>query len=78
MDAPTMYLLQLTVLGRFEQELAEAVAGRDLRQFEHLARRAECPSRGQFGARERGLVDEYRARLVVTGALTAEGVAGSA
>jgi hypothetical protein len=76
MDAATMNALQLQVLARFELELAAVVKAKDVRQFDHLARRAECPSRGLFGARERDLVDEYRARLVITTALTGEGVSG--
>lgn len=72
MDAPTMFLLQLAVLARFEAELAAAVAAGDARQFEHLARRAECPTRNRFGDRERALVDHYRARAAALGTFTAE------
>jgi hypothetical protein len=74
MDAPSMFLLQLAVLARFDMDLAAAVAAGDAGQFEHLARRAEMP--GPFGERERALVDEYRARAVFTHAF--EGVGGHA
>ncbi len=69
MDAATMADLQQRVLTQYAVELAEAVmlavVTGDSQQFEHVARRAECRTRGDLGRRERALVDWYRARYAV-------------
>ena len=53
--------LQLAVLGRFAEELAEA----DERQFQHLAERAEGRYTTELGDRMRELVDFERTRRIV-------------
>ncbi len=59
--------LQLAVLGRFAEELAEAGDA----QFQHLAQRAEANYRNaEFGDRMRALVDHERtSRDVIWGAV---------
>lgn len=53
--------LQLAVLGRFAEELAEA----DTLQFDHLAQRAEGRYSTELGDRMRQLVDHERAARTV-------------
>ena len=78
MDAATMASLLEQVLIRFAVELDDAVTLANATgcacQFDHLARRAECPTRGDLGRRERDLVNTYRARLTGTGASVIGGV----
>lgn len=53
--------LQLAVLRRFAEELADA----DERQFRHLAERAEGRYTTELGDRMRELVDHERTRRIV-------------
>ncbi len=68
--AEHMIQLTNTVLANFAADLVLA----DDEQFEHLARQAEGLCRTDLGQRKRALVDEARARRVITSAL-AGGVA---
>jgi hypothetical protein len=65
MSPEQMTALTNQVLNTFAADLILA----DDAQFEHLARQAEGLCRTDLGARKRAMVDEARARRVITASL---------